>query len=363
MISPTLSSERLRVSVRRDGFTLIEMVMTVAIMAVIMLGLGSAMIIAGHAVPGADNPAVAGIAAAEAAEQIATELQYAVSVVDSNATVIEFTLADRDGDDVAETIRYAWSGNPGDPLTRQYNAGPVQTLLTDVSAFDFSYDLATTTTEKPQGNESGETLLVEHASVQDLHDYPIKDTERYAQYFFPSLPADAVSWKVTRVRFYAKVDGTNDGQYSVQLQLSTTGDTPSSLVLEARPALESSLLDGYAQQEILVSNVSGLSPQEGLCLVFHWTANGTACKIQGQDRNVATANSYLAKSTDRGASWSLLSNQSLLYQVYGTVTTAGEPVLQNTYHLDRMDIALKPGGALTAVQTGVRLLNRPEVVQ
>jgi prepilin-type N-terminal cleavage/methylation domain-containing protein len=364
VIAPTPPCERFRAPARRSGFTLVEMVVTVAIMSVIMLGIGSAMIIASHALPDAGNPAGASLAAAQVADRITTELQYAIAINSYTANVIEFQVADRDGNDVSETIRYAWSSTPGDPLTRQYNSAASVTILDDVYEFKLAYDLTTTTTETPQGNESAETLLMEYTSTQDLHDYPIKDAERYAQYFFPTLPGDAVSWKVTRARFYAKADGANDGQYSIQLQSPTAGTAPSGVVIEAKPAFESSLLEGYTQQEVLFSNVSGLSPQEGLCLVFRWIANGTACQLQSQDRNVATPNSYLAKSTDREASWSTLTDQSLLYQVYGTVTTAGEPQIESSYYLDRVDIKLRQSDAeQSIVQTGVRVFNRPEVVQ
>ena len=364
MMSPASPSHQFRIATESGGFTLLEMVVTVAIMSVIMLGLGSAMIIAGHAVPDAGNPTRASLAGAQVADQIATELQYAIAINSYTPNAIEFQVADRDGNDVPETIRYAWSGTPGDPLIRQYDSAASVTVLDDVYEFNLAYDLRTTITETPQGNESAETLLTEYASVADLHDYPIKDSERYAQYFFPTLPGDAVSWKVTRARFYAKADGATDGQYSIQLQSPTLGTVPSGVVIEAKPAYESSLLEGYAQQEVLFSNASGLSPQEGLCLVFRWIANGTACKIQGQDRNVGTSNSDLAKSTDHEASWSTLTDESLLYQVYGTVTTAGTPLIESSYYLDRVDIMLRQSDAAQSiVQTGVRVFNRPEVVQ
>lgn len=346
----------------RGGFTLIELAVTIAITSVIMLGIASAMLIAGHAVPEADNPVAAGIAAGNVLEQMATELQYAVSVIDSNATMIEFAVADRDGNDVPETIRYEWSGTPGDPLTRQYNGGTASEVLADVNEFNLSYDRGVITTQTPQGNESAETLLSSYDSTQDLHDYPIKDTERYAQYFLPTLPADTISWKVTRLRFFAKADATNDGHYCVQAQLPTAGDAPSGIVLEAKWALESGLLDTYTQQEVSFSNVSGLSPQQGLCLVFRWIANATSCKLYGQDRNVSAPNGRLLKSTDREASWSVQTAQSLLYEVYGTVTTTGTPQVQDTYYLGGVTLTLQTGGHdQSAVQTAVRVLNGPEV--
>jgi prepilin-type N-terminal cleavage/methylation domain-containing protein len=364
MISSARQHERIYRAGLRRGFTLVEMVVTVAILSVIMLGMGSAMIIATRALPEADNPAAAAIAAASAAERLAAELQYAVSINDSNATAIEFTVADRNHDDVPETIRYEWSGTPGDPLTRQYNGGTPYEALADVSQFNLTYDLQSISVEIPQANESAETTLAGYGSAQDLHDYPIKDTEWYAQYFWPTLPADATSWKVTRVVIYAKADGPSDGEARVQLQPPTAGNCPTGIVLQENTLLESTLLETYAAQEFSFSNAAGLSPEQGLCIVVKWTANGTACKVHGQDKNMMGPRNDLAKSSNRGASWSLLTDQSLLFSVYGTVSTAGEPDIQDTYHLGGADVTLRMGGdAQSTVQTSVRLLNRPEVIQ
>jgi hypothetical protein len=95
--------------------------------------------------------------------------------------------------------------------------------------------------------------------------------------------------------------------------------------------------------------------------VVKWVANGTACKVQGQDRNVTEPDNGLAKSASRGASWSLLANQSLFFSVYGTVATASDPQVQETHYLGGTDVTLRVGNdAQATVQTGVQLLNRPE---
>lgn len=349
---------------RTPGLTLIELLITMAISTIIMLAIGSSMLLATRALPDAHSPANAVITAGEIAEQLTTELQYAVTFTERTATAVEFSVADRGGDDVPETIRYEWSGTPGDPLTRQYNEQSLVNILDEVQAFDLSYDLQTISEETPQGNESIETLLISYNSAMDLHDYPIKDTEWYGQYFLPSLPADTLSWKVTRVLFDAKADGAADGECRVQLQLPTAGNSPSGVVAEEKTLLESTLLDTYTTQEFAFSDVSGLSPQQGLCLVFRWVADATACKLWGQDRNVVVPNIRITKSTNRGASWSALTNQSLLFSVYGTVTTAGEPQIQETYYLQAIQISLRTGNHQhSAVQTRTKLLNRPEVTQ
>jgi hypothetical protein len=333
-----------------------------AVTSIIMLGIGSAMLLAGKALPDARSPAGATISAAEAAEQILAELQYAVSVGQRSANMVDFTVADRSADDVPETIRYEWSGTSGAPLTRRYNGGTLVDVRTDVREFSLSYALRTTTTEIPQGNESAETSLASYSATESLNDYKIWSIGSYAEYFFPALPADAVSWKVTRVVIFAKSYGATDGEARVQLQLPTTAHFPSGAILEEKVLLESTLTTSYLPQEFTFSGVSGLSPSRGLVIVVKWIANAVACHVNGRKTGVTPNN--MAQSSDGGVTWSAVSGASLLFSVYGTVTTAGTPQIQSTYYLEGVEVKLKAGSDDQAVvQGGIKLLNRPEVIQ
>lgn len=350
---------------RRHGFTLIELVVTVAVMSVIMLGVGSAMIIVGHAVPTADSPAAAVIAAGQVADRIATELTYAVTVIDSNATTIAFTVADRDGDAVPETIRYEWSGTPGDSLTRQYNSGTIAEILPSVKQFDLAYELETISVETTPENESAETVLSEYSSVEVAYNPALAADLWCGQYILPSLPADTISWKVTRIAFYAGKSGKSDGEVSVEMQLPTGAGVPSGTALETNPLLESTLPAGLGRVEYSLSNVSGLSPDQGICLVFrHVAGSGTACLLQGQNQNNTPEYGNLVESTDQGGSWSSYPNQTLVYTIYGTVTTPGAPQIEETNYVRAVRIELRSGADdQSTVRTSAHTLNRPEVVQ
>ncbi len=349
---------------KRTGFTLLETVLTMAVTSVLLLAMGSAMLMVSRVLPDTRSPAAASVDGATAVEQIATDLQYAISISARSGSAIEFTVADRNGDSQPEVIRYEWSGTAGAPLTRRENGGTALDVLADVRDFNLSYDLETISTEIPQGNESAETLLIAYSDATASTDYTIKDTQLYSEYFRPTLPGDALRWKVTRVRFTAKQSGIASGQTRVQLQMPTTGGLPTGTVLEEKLVQESSLPLAYAVQELTYTQVSNLSPQQGLCLVFRWQSDTESCKLLGKNSGVTATNIALAKSTDRTASWSSQSGESLLFSVYGTVTTAGTPQIQNTYYLNAVSIRLRTGTDQQAtVQSRVRILNRPEVTQ
>lgn len=346
------------------GFTLLETVTATAASSILLLALGSAMLLTSRALPAADSPAVQAVAAAGILEQVAAELQYALSFEQRSNGMVEFTVPDRNNDGLPEVIRYEWSGTAGAALTRRYNGGTASEVLSNVRDFTLSYDIQGISQEVPNSHESAETLLIGYGSVSYYKDYPIKDAELYSEYFRPVLPADATSWKVTRVRFYAKGVGYLGGETAVQLQTPTTGGLPSGVVLEEERFYEYLLSLWYLEQEVNYTHVSNLSPQQGLCLVFRWRSDADACSLLGQDSHVTAPNLMLLKSTDRTTTWVVQPGASLLFSVYGTVTTAGTPQIHHTYYVNAVTVRLQAStDDQAAMQTSVRILNRPEVTQ
>jgi prepilin-type N-terminal cleavage/methylation domain-containing protein len=122
------------------GFTLIEVVMSMAIMAILMAAMTSVIMVASHALPDRDTLLDPRAVASDAVDQIAAELFYATAITEETATTVTFTVADRGhGAAGPETIRYAWSGTPGDPLTRQYNGGTVIAVCETAQDFSLTY--------------------------------------------------------------------------------------------------------------------------------------------------------------------------------------------------------------------------------
>jgi len=128
----------------RRAYTLIELVASIAATAILVAGMGSVVMVAARSTSESPVP-VRQVRAAVTAQDILSELEYAVSFSERTATAVEFTVTDRNGDASVETIRYAWSGTPGDPLTRQYNGGTAVEFRKDIHLFSYS-DLVETVT-------------------------------------------------------------------------------------------------------------------------------------------------------------------------------------------------------------------------
>src|SRR5262245_58496616 len=185
---------------RSSAFTLVELMVGIAMFALIALALQSAVLLASKAIPDAKGVYVSQLAATRVADQITSELSYALSVTELTSTSITFTVADRDRDGLPETIRYAWSGVSGAPLTRQYNNGKEYSVLDDVSELALAYDKLTVT-NPPTYTESDETLLYSFSGGLLNADCTIDSNDWFGQFFIPTLPNNTVYWRITRARF------------------------------------------------------------------------------------------------------------------------------------------------------------------
>lgn len=131
-------------NIGRRGYTLVELVACVAATSILVAGMGSVVMVAARSTNQDTLPARQ-IQVSMAVHDILAELQFAISFSERTANAVEFTVADRDADTIAETIRYAWSGTAGDPLTREYNGAAAVNYLDNVQTFDYS-DLIETVT-------------------------------------------------------------------------------------------------------------------------------------------------------------------------------------------------------------------------
>lgn len=113
--------------------------MSVAITSVLTAGLASSLYIAAQSLDVADDELHQTREAHRVLAALHRDAQAATAFSELTATAVTMSVPDRNGDSVPETIRYAWSGSAGDPLTYQYNSGAVQHVASDVQAFSLSY--------------------------------------------------------------------------------------------------------------------------------------------------------------------------------------------------------------------------------
>lgn len=123
----------------RSAFTLVELIVASVSASVLVAGLGSSIYIASRAFDDSDSITVRNLDASFAADEILTNLQFATSFSERSTTAVEFQVPDRDGDGSYETIRYAWSGSDGDPLTKSFNGSTPEVILDGVADLNLEY--------------------------------------------------------------------------------------------------------------------------------------------------------------------------------------------------------------------------------
>lgn len=345
------------------GLTLIELVVSTAAVAVLMGGMASAVLLATRALPESGSELDGVVEAGAAVQQLAGELLCAVSVGEHSAVALEFAVPDRNNDGLPETIRYHWSGTPGDPLHRRCNGGGDVPVVESVESLRLSYAVATfTRLGDPAENESAETLLASHSTLTSLADAKVKADRWWGQYFKPTLPAGALRWKVTRVLLFVAKEGAASGTARVQIRPAGADGRPRPDVLAELTLAESSLTDAYQWREFAYGVPPTFGPDEGACVVVQHVFDADACKLRYRSSGVTTPTQGLLETTTAGAAWNIYADKALLYYVYGTVTTLGEPQEETYTQLYGVRISLRTGGErATRIETLAPVLNAPEM--
>ena len=149
---------------RRPAFTLIELLIALGVMTVLIGGMASAVLVASKAMPAPESLASRTNQGEELAADIGADLAIAVRIVSMEAKAVTFEVPDRGYGAVGpETLVYAWSGTPGDPLTRSVNGAAPVTLAEDVQHFSLECLSGTT----PLARTPGVLLVVDKLEDAD----------------------------------------------------------------------------------------------------------------------------------------------------------------------------------------------------
>ena len=143
MTQRTMANRPCRAPDRRVvAMSLIEVVMATAILGTVVAAMVSAVLMASRSMNVTSAWATSSTHARAAADEIISDLHVALTVADLGQHNVTITVPDRTGDSAPETIKYTWSGTPGDPITRTFN-GIESLQIDDVYDLSFTYLLRT----------------------------------------------------------------------------------------------------------------------------------------------------------------------------------------------------------------------------
>ena len=342
------------------GFTLVELVVSLALVSITMVAIGSTILMATHALPRQDDPVLGTLNAARVTEQLSTELLTAVYITEWSAHSVGFIVPDRDGDGSMESIRYAWSGEAGEPLMRQYNAEPAAPVL--ASAEDFS--LAFTTLSVPETYpgpmiESDEQVISSKATSTAAKEFSIENQLGLSQRFTPTFPADVTAWSPTRVLIKARDDGGHDDVTYVQLRSADGSGAPTDQVFVEQTLDEKTLDSDFRWRTVWFDTVVNLAPGDPTCIVLtHPPSDNSSARVEldfdgGDDMRV---------TGDSGATWTVRTDSTLLHYVYGVAKSPGPDQTITHTLATAVHITAQAAADVRAVTTAQGLVNKPMFV-
>jgi len=323
--------QRRRAERHEAGFTVVECVLSFAIVSVLLLACASVVTLTLRSEAASrvtDSPSAQNIQACRAANQLAEELRVAQSFSEVTPTAVTFKVPDRNGDGYPETIRYAWSG-PGMQLIRWQNGLPASgvTVADNVDLLELTIPRRTVGPPAAAGAREGSEVTFCTSNQTGTTELGIDKSNWAGGYFKPTLPANTISWRITRAQFQIR-RGQGPGPILVSIYRADANLQPTGTPLETVSFAVSSLPVSAGWVDVSFSSLKGLDPRDSMVFVI-------GCANSGQTSGYALYKTFVltgvagmswTTTTNGGTSWTgplvggVLLNKAMQLAVYGTIT-------------------------------------------
>lgn len=357
---------------------MVELVVSMVVMALLLTALGSALVLASAALPEPDDPLTQVDDASLALDRFTEDLYGATDVTARSATSISITVPDRTGDGVADTIVWSWAGSSGSPLRRKLGTKAWATVLDDVASFQLAYDLRTVTTATTQdetvyGPEEVLASFDGWAGVSaSSGEQPAGSQYYLSQYFEIAAPASPdVALEITKVSLKLRMDLLTSPQMSLSIYPALTDGSflPGATAIGPSSTISTGLLSTLSlwvdtpMSENQIQDFTNL----GYCLLVNGTGSDLGWVEYLNARRAPTDSTRLQWSYDAGGTWNPaakdIDQNDARFYVYGrTVSTSSTTTDTSVYYLRAVDVELAASAqSLGALRTRVPVLNEPEV--
>ncbi len=299
--------------------------------------------------------------AASGLARLTEDLQHAIRLSSVSATSITVQLADRTGDGVAESVTYSWSGTAGAPLIRTYNLTTTENIVQNVRSVAFTADtFAAARTSAGAAVEGSEQLLEEYnpSSTGSGGGVDVTSLSTPGLYVQPALPADATSWRPTRILIKADKE-TGGRTTTLNIRKVDTNRRPVLANLWSTGATNTSA-DNQTWRTISLSSLPAMSAGDGLAFLLATSSLTASTKVY-PDTGVLTPHGAYVLTTNSGLSWTFTRGSAFPFRLYGCVT---RPTTTSTSYnrVDRIEVRLKVNSDSAAeLRTSIALSGRPEI--
>jgi prepilin-type N-terminal cleavage/methylation domain-containing protein len=315
----------------RRGFTLVELMTSVVIVATLMGAMMSLLLLAGKASPAGDPNGAALASLQRARDRMADDLPFTATITAFDGKSLTITVADRTGDTTPESLTYAWSGSPGDPVTLSINGGSATPVLPRCEEAAFSLEVLKESRSVQTGTILGPVVTIaKHDVVANNTPTAMLTSIQLSQCFHPTLPLEAVSYTIASASFMGASTDPATGTLTVDIRTAQANGRPTGTILESKNVPESALGAG-AMATINFTNLSTLNPKDRLCLVVRTQGATEAGLVHRATAGVNDLTSSLWAYAS--AAWSEQPGHSLHYEIKGQATMPvwGSQTFQRLY--------------------------------
>lgn len=306
----------------RPGFTLVEAVMAMAVMAVLLMGMTGALTMSISAADRGQDQNARMVSALELADRMAADIADAKAITERTDTAITVTVPDRDEDGWDEEIRY-WYDSGTSRIIRECNTEP-QVFAAPVAGLTLRYAVRT----PAEPGESAETIIAEHAPLSlTPASFAVDGNTACSQLVAPVFDDDVIEWSITRIRVSMAMNGLlNHGRIRIQVcraNWNSYGPVLAETVINeaSLPLLNLAELLGWT--EFSFPKITGLAPGDMIAIVIReeGTTSGPVANVQYHGSGTRPYNTWMLTSNNGGATWSSPTDSAdLRFQVYGTRT-------------------------------------------
>ncbi len=338
------------------GFTLLELILVLVVTMIVVGGLTSSVMVATASIPDIDDPVVRKTELAPTFMDIHEDLAAAMHVVARSSEDVTIILADRDGDGRPQSIRYAWSGTPGDPVTRTEDGGAAQTI---VSAADhFAIDLQETIVTETHAFGGGEVVTPSVAAEQRTT-AGFTNAEILQDNWFchtvPSPDPDTVSdWRLTTVEVYGRARRAS-GELLVEVYLADASGLPTGDVLTTAEYQSGDLGGGWNWRANTFADSPWIKPGQNLAVVFSMTSGGDRFET---NTNTSDLGHRFHEYDGDTKSWNYRPGEMLICSIGQETRVGGATPLERTRY-DAATVEVTMPDQQTYIMDA-RLVNEPE---
>jgi hypothetical protein len=353
---------------RRDGFSALELMVSLPT-ATVLIGAMSMCVTMMMRAQNQDDTLFRGAYdLSNAASQISSDIESAVSHVSSSATHIELVVPDRDGDRLPEQIRYEWGGTSGTNANKilwKYNQNPLSVIFDDVGAFGLQYTHTLASSSVPNHFRSEVALLSSSDAFTNgvFRELEINSSNGVGQYFIPSVPSTANRWDLGAIRLMlCAADANKDGLLRIRItQANSTSRLPTSRVLAEVQIEEWRLGESYQWLDVPLAPISWQSINTPLCITLTYAGGtGNVARVQFIENGIGMpSNANLITSANGGTSWTAAgSTRDLRFLAYGFY----DGYAGRRKFLTNVDLQLiSSRSGLQRIDTSIRLPSGPEI--